>query len=135
MEGEPFLGKFGKYTMYDDNEYRLFLKRVKAKGLELISDVNEVPTGINSLKHILPDEAHQINASHLTVVRKGVTRSKVEDKAMEDETLSTVKNFISERLKSPVGIFPDRTMYENKISIMEWDGVLVCDDKSNLNIN
>ncbi|CAG8573416.1 952_t:CDS:2 [Paraglomus brasilianum] len=128
-EGEPLLGKFEKYAMLNDNEYDIFLKRVEAKGLILISDDNEIPTVVTSLKHIISGETYQINAPYLTAIKKGVTWSKVEDKAIEDETLLAVKNFVNEMFKLPVEIFPSRTMYKNKNPIMEWDGIIVCDNK------
>jgi len=128
-EGEQLLGKFEKYTMHNNNEYRLFLKSVEAKGLELISDVNDEPAVVTSLEYILPGERYKINASHLTMIRKGITWSQVEDKVMEDETLLAVKTFLDERVKSPVEIFSDRIMYKNKNPLMEWDGILVCGNK------
>ncbi|CAG8458463.1 11162_t:CDS:2 [Paraglomus brasilianum] len=128
-EGEPLLGKFEKYTMLKDNEYLIFLKRVDAKGLQLISDDNETPMVVTSLNYIIPGETYQINAPYLTAIKKEVTWSKVEDKAIEDETLLAVKNFVNERFKLPVEIFPIRTMYKNNNPIMEWDGIIVCDNK------
>jgi hypothetical protein len=76
------------------------LKSVEEKGLELISDVNEVPAVVTSLEYILlgnkrfPSNSNQ-KRSYL-----------VTDKAIEDETLLAVKNFLNERFKSLVEIFP-----------------------------
>ncbi|CAI2176233.1 10196_t:CDS:2 [Funneliformis geosporum] len=128
-EGEQLFGKFEKYTMHSNNEYRLFLKSVGAKGLELISDVIDEPAVVTSFEYILPGERYKINASHLTVVRKGITWSQIEDKVMEDESLLAVKTFLHEMIKSHVEIFPERIMFKNKNPLMEWDGILVCNNK------
>jgi hypothetical protein len=128
-EGEQLLGKFEKYTMHSNSEYRLFLKSIEAKGLELISDDSDEPAVVTSFEYILPGERYKINAAHLTVIRKGITWSQIEDKVIEDESLLAVKTFLHEMIKSPVEIFPERIMFKNKTPLMEWDGILVCNNK------
>ncbi|RIA92775.1 hypothetical protein C1645_691320 [Glomus cerebriforme] len=115
--------------MYNDNDYRLFLKSFEANGLERLSDTDEITKVITSLEKIEPGERYQIVASHITAIRKNVTWSQIEDKAIEDETLLAVKNFLNKMFKLTVEIFPHRIMYKNKQSIMEWDGILTCDNK------
>lgn len=68
-------------------------------------------------------------AFHITTIRKDVDWSQIEDKAVEDETLLAVKNFLNKMFKLTVEIFPHRIMYKNQESIMEWDGILTCDNK------
>ena len=51
-------------------------------------------------------KTYQINAPYLTAIKKGLTWSKVEDKAIEDEILLAVKNFVNDKFKLPVEIFP-----------------------------
>ncbi|CAG8663842.1 2626_t:CDS:2 [Rhizophagus irregularis] len=76
-----------------------------------------------------PGERYQIVAFHITTIRKDVDWSQIEDKAVEDETLLAVKNFLNKMFKLTVEIFPHRIMYKNQESIMEWDGILTCDNK------
>ncbi|CAB5394293.1 unnamed protein product [Rhizophagus irregularis] len=61
--------------------------------------------------------------------KKDVDWSQIEDKAVEDETLLAVKNFLNKMFKLTVEIFPHRIMYKNQESIMEWDVILTCDNK------
>jgi hypothetical protein len=63
--------------MYNDNDYRLFLKSFEANGLERISDSNEVPKVITALKNIEPGERYQIVAFHITAIRKNIAWSQV----------------------------------------------------------
>ncbi|GET54536.1 hypothetical protein GLOIN_2v1738467 [Rhizophagus irregularis DAOM 181602=DAOM 197198] len=79
------------------------LQSFEASGLERISDNDEIT--------------------------KDVDWSQIEDKAVEDETLLAVKNFLNKMFKLTVEIFPHRIMYKNQESIMEWDGILTCDNK------
>ncbi|CAG8582045.1 3977_t:CDS:2, partial [Ambispora gerdemannii] len=106
-EGE-LLEKFEEYTMHSENDLHTFLKRVDGKGLESIDDNNEVPKVVTSLKYIRPNQYYRINASHLTAVKKQVVWSKVEDQAMEEETLLAVHNALTEKIKAPTKIFPKR---------------------------
>src|SRR3954469_23162971 len=115
--------------MYNDNDYRHFLKSFEANGLERISDNNEAPKVITTLENIEPGERYQIVASHITAIRKNIAWSQIEDKAMEDETFLAVKDFLNKEFKLTVEVFPHRTMYKNKESIMEWDRILICDNK------
>jgi hypothetical protein len=115
--------------MHNDNEYHHFLKSFEASGLTCISDTKKVPNVITSLEDIEPGESYQIKASYLTVIKNNITWSQVEDKAMEEETLLAVNNFLNKMFKLTVEIFPYRIMYKDKISIMEWDGILVCGNK------
>ncbi|CAI2166123.1 11210_t:CDS:2 [Funneliformis geosporum] len=128
-EGKPLPGKFASYTMCNDNDYRLFLKSFEATGLAHISDDKEVQTVITSLENIVPGERYEIVASYITSIRNNVTWSQSEDKAMEDEVLLAVKNFLDKMFKLTVEIFPERIMYKNKIAIMEFDGILICGDQ------
>ena len=88
-EGEP-LQQFEKYTMSNDTEFNTFMKRVDGKGLQRIDDENKEPDIITSLKNIRSNQYYQINASHRTAVKKGVVWSKIEDQAMEEETLMAI---------------------------------------------
>ncbi|CAB4387242.1 unnamed protein product [Rhizophagus irregularis] len=85
--------------------------------------------GYHLLEKIEPGERYQIVAFHITTIRKDVDWSQIEDKAVEDETLLAVKNFLNKMFKLTVEIFPHRIMYKNQESIMEWDGILTCDNK------
>ncbi|RIB16366.1 hypothetical protein C2G38_1970473 [Gigaspora rosea] len=127
-EGEP-LERLEEFTMYSENNFSGFLKAVDGKGLESIDDDSETPKVINSLRHIRPNQHYRINASHLTAVKKGVTWSKVEDQAMEEETLLAVQNALIEKINGPTTIFPKRVMFDQEGKpLMEWDGILVCED-------
>jgi hypothetical protein len=122
-------GKFASYTMSNDNEYRVFLKSFEATGLAHILDDKEVQTVITSLEDIAPGERYEIVASYITSIRNNVTWSQSEVKAMEDEVLLAVKNFLNKMFKLTVEIFPERIMHKNKITIMEFDGILTCGDQ------
>ncbi|CAG8546620.1 2832_t:CDS:2, partial [Funneliformis mosseae] len=124
-EGEPLLGKFGTYTMDNHDEFFNFLRRNEANGLELIDDISDNPNIITSLERVIPNRYYEINAMHLTAIKKGVFWTKVEDTVIENETLLAVKSFLANKFNSSVEIFP-RIMYKNKQTIMEWDGVLTC---------
>jgi hypothetical protein len=71
-EGEPLLGKFELYAMSSDNEFFSFLRRVDAKGLELINNYSDEPFVITSLERVIPNEYYQICASHLIAIRTKV---------------------------------------------------------------
>lgn len=115
--------------MCNDNDYRLFLKSFEATGLAHISDDKEVQTVITSLENIVSGERYVIVASYITPIRNNVTWSQSEDKAMEDEVLLAVSDFLNKMFKLSVEIFPERIMSKNKITIMEFDGILVCGDQ------
>ncbi|CAI2174787.1 4522_t:CDS:2 [Funneliformis geosporum] len=127
-EGVP-LNKFERFTMCDE-DFSKFLKRVEARGLENIDDNNEEPEIITSLEGIQANKYYRISASYLTAVKNGVAWTKVEDTALEDETTLAVKNFVSEKLKSPAKNFPNRVMHDDVGNpIMEWDGIFLCRSK------
>ncbi|CAG8840771.1 32772_t:CDS:2, partial [Gigaspora margarita] len=123
-EGEPS-ERFEKFTMHNEDDFRGFLKAIDGKGLESIDDNSETPNVISSLRHIRSNQHYRINASHLTAVKKGVTWSKVEYQAMEEETLLAVQNALIEKINGPTKIFPKRVMYDQEGKpLMEWDGIL-----------
>ncbi|RHZ86671.1 hypothetical protein Glove_48g67 [Diversispora epigaea] len=126
-EGE-LLENFEKFTIRNNEEYKNFLKSMEAKGLECIHDTSNKRQVIISLEDIQHNEFYQINASYLTAIKKGVVWSKVEDMAMENETLLAVKNFLNEKFKLLVETFPNRIMYKKNKPIMEWGGILVCNN-------
>ncbi|KAF0561595.1 hypothetical protein F8M41_022510 [Gigaspora margarita] len=101
------------------------LKAVDGKGLESIDDNGEVPKVIRSLRHIHPNQHYRIKASHLTAVKKGVTWSKVEDQAMEEETLLAVQNALIEKINGPTKIFSKRVMFDQEGN-HQWSGMECC---------
>ena len=115
--------------MYNNDQFEKFLRRTEANGLQLLSDNRKSPAVATTLEEIIQGETYQIDAPYLTAVKKEITWSKVEDKAMEDKTTLAVRDFVSERFKLPVEIFPTRTMYNDKDAIMEWDGIVICENK------
>jgi hypothetical protein len=126
-EGNPLHGEFKLYTMGNDDEFFNFLKRTGAIGLELIDDSSDKPGVFTSLERVIPNRYYQINAPHLLAIKKGVSWTKIEDRVIEDETLLAVKSFLNKKFNSSVETFP-REMYKNKNTIMEWDGVLTCNN-------
>ena len=109
--------------MRSNDEYINFLERNGVRTLKNFSDFSNRPT---SLDDIIPGETYGIEASELRAIEKGFTWLKV---AIEDEMLLAVTNFVNEMYKLPIKIFPTRTMYKNKNPIMEWDRIIVCDNK------
>src|SRR6266536_1544254 len=71
-EGKPILEKFEEYIMADNDDFRCFLMRVDAKGLERVNDFRKKPEIITSLERVIPNEYYQLNAAHLTAIKKGV---------------------------------------------------------------
>jgi len=123
-EGDRLWGEFEKYTMHNNDEYVNFLERVEAMGLERRNDVSNTPMVATSLDHIIPGETYDIISRSLKSSVKDI-----EDRTIEDEMLLAVTNFVNEMFKLPIEIFPTRTMYKNKNPIMEWDRIIVCDNK------
>jgi len=125
----PVLDKFDKFVIFNDVEYNINLDR--ARGLKLISDISETPTIVTSLGDIIPGETYEKKGLYIETINKKVPWPKVEYKAIEDEMLLAVTDFVDkiEMYKLPVEIFPTRTMYKNKKPIMEWDKIIVCDNK------
>ncbi|CAB5385878.1 unnamed protein product [Rhizophagus irregularis] len=120
-----------------NNEQAIILRKHEAT-VDLESDeivdqsfanTAKAPIQVFTTEKIEPGERYQIVAFHITTIRKDVDWSQIEDKAVEDETLLAVKNFLNKMFKLTVEIFPHRIMYKNQESIMEWDGILTCDNK------
>ncbi|RIA89359.1 hypothetical protein C1645_738698 [Glomus cerebriforme] len=123
------LNKFERFTMRD-KDFRGFLKRMKARGLENIDNDNEEPEIITSLEGIQTNKYYRISASYLTTVKNGIAQTKVKDTALEDEMTLAVKNFINKKFKSPAKDFPNRVMHDEigKL-IIEWDRIFLCHSK------
>ncbi|RIA94837.1 hypothetical protein C1645_817543 [Glomus cerebriforme] len=97
--------------MSDNDEFFNFLRRADARGLVLINDPSDVPVVITSLECVIPDEYYQISALHLIAIKREVFWMNVEDKAIEDETLSA--NFKQLLGKECIGVacspfFPEK---------------------------
>jgi len=113
--------------MCDNEDFRQFLKRVEARGLEDIEDNDKI---ITSFKNIQANKFYRISASYLKAVKNGVMWTQVEDVALEDKTRLAVANIITKTLKSPVIDFPNRVMHDEAgQAIMEWDGIFLCCNK------
>ncbi|CAG8680179.1 15588_t:CDS:2 [Gigaspora margarita] len=113
----------------------IIMKAVDGKGLESIDDNGEVPKVIRSLRHIHPNQHYRIKASHLTAVKKGVTWSKVEDQAMEEETLLAVQNALIEKINGPTKIFSKRVMFDQEGNHQWSDRVFLCEANHNMTHN
>ncbi|CAH1765822.1 10728_t:CDS:2 [Entrophospora sp. SA101] len=101
---DELLGKFEEYTVCNEGNLRIFLKNVDGTGLESINDDNEIP--------------------------KEVNWSKVEDQAMEEETLLAIQNAPTEKIKAPIKKFPNRIMNNQEGKpLVEWNGILMYSDK------
>ncbi|GET02141.1 hypothetical protein GLOIN_2v1571072 [Rhizophagus clarus] len=87
-EGVP-LNKFELFTM-NDRDFREFLRRVKARGLENIDDDNEISKVITSLDDIQANKYYRIKY----------------------EMTLAVKDFVDKKLKSPAENFPNRVMHD-----------------------
>ncbi len=99
-----------------------FLKLYEANGL--------IPFGEKDAIHIKFIRPNQKYAFYITVIKKGVVWSKVEDQAIEEKTLLVVQNALSKLYKAPVKVFPKRIMFDQEGKpLMEWDGILTFGDK------
>ncbi len=115
--------------MKNDREFNNFLKRVEAKGLGFFDDYG-LEHVINSLNSIDINNKYHINSSYFSAIRNQVTWSQVEDQSIENETTLALQRALGKTFKSPVKNFNSHTMYDEKqIAIMEWDGILILDNK------
>jgi hypothetical protein len=81
------------------------LKRVSAKGLELLGDSSDKSVVITSLERVIPNKHYQIITSHLLAIKREVFWTKVKDMVIEDKTLLAVKSFLIKKFNSSVEIF------------------------------
>src|SRR6185369_14312337 len=96
----PVLDKFDKFEIFNDVEYNINLDR--ARGLKLISDISETPTIVTSLGDIIPGETYEKKGLCIETINKKVPWPKVEYKAIDDEMLLVVTDFVNQMYKLPV---------------------------------
>ena len=94
------LGKFELYTMSNNDEFFSFLKRVEAKGLEIVDGFSNEPVVITSLECVIPNSYYQINASHLLAIKRKVFWIKVKDVKSSDISSSHMISEYMERSQS-----------------------------------
>ncbi|GBC01287.1 hypothetical protein RclHR1_04130003 [Rhizophagus clarus] len=128
-EGNPILNQYDLYNMKSENEFDKFLRRIDAKGLGFFDSVG-IEHVVTSLDSIDNDMKYHINSSYLSAIKSQITWTQIEDRSIEEETSLALQNSLNKIFKSSVRIFKSRIMFnEKKIAIMEWDGIMVVDDK------
>ncbi|GBB96957.1 hypothetical protein RclHR1_02880023 [Rhizophagus clarus] len=80
-EGVP-LNKFELFTM-NDRDFREFLRRVKARGLENIDDDNEISKVITSLDDIQANKYYRIRFSYVVTKYSFVSKYKITEEKID----------------------------------------------------